>query len=596
MRRARLGTMTWLVWVVLVSQCLAVAPAFAGTRPPRVPVRPRPVAPATPEPASAPAVAPATPALRDSASYPSEEGVRRYLSARLLEQSGQLSEALGEYYRVLALDPLASDLLVRISQVCAQLGDHARSLEFAERALAHDPDEVRALWLLGAARFSTGHAAEALAPLERACELDSTQAEVLRTTARVAESLRRPDVAERAWRRLLWLDDDDGEAWFQVAAAQARRADYAGADASLERAVDLNPTRPGLLFLWGWVKENLDEVPEAAELYQHHLDVHEDDTPTRRRLVGLLMRMDKPSEAYVQAQLVQQAQPDDADALQVVADLALRLKRKGDAGRALSRLRALDPDSPENVARIVVVLAAHERGREAARMADEWVELHPTHPAGTLLAVRAWNAAGVPDSAIARARRGVLQTPDSVGARRLFARTLQDAKRYREAEVAWRQLMELVPTEPGVWLELANCRERGGDVDGAIAAAREAMRMAPEWAPAWNVLGYLLADHDRELPEARRLLEKAIAHSPENGAYVDSYGWLLYRERRFEEARRNLERAVVLTDGDGVVHEHLGDTYRALGLEDLARREYEAARAAGGENVDSAAAKLRRGR
>lgn len=592
MWRARLSAMKWLVWAVLASQLVPVVPASAATRPPRAIVRPRPVAPSTPEPTLAPPVAP----VRDSASYASEEGLRRYLSARLLEQSGQLSEALGEYYRVLALDPLATDLLIRISQVCAQLGDHARSQEFAERALSHAPEDPRALWLLGAARFSTGHAAEALAPLERACELDSMQAEVLRTTARVAESLRRPDVAERAWRRLLWIDDDDAEAWFQVAAAQARRSDFSGADASLERAVDLNPMRPGLLFLWGWVKENLDDGPAAIELYQHHLEVHEDDTPTRRRLVGLLMRMDRPRDAYDQAQLVLQAQPEDADALQVVADLALRLKRKADAGRALSRLRALDPESPENLARIVVVLAAHDRGREAARMADEWVELHPKHPAGTLLTVRAWNAAGVPDSAIARARRGVAQAPDSVGPRRLLARTLQDARRFRDAESEWRVLTRLAPGEPGVWLELAGCRERGGDVDGAVAAAREAVRMAPDWAPGWNVLGYILADHARELPEARRLLEKAIAHSPENGAYVDSYGWLLFREGRFAEARRELERAIVLTEGDGVVHEHLGDTYRALGLEDLARREYEAARAAGGENTDSAAAKLRRPR
>jgi tetratricopeptide (TPR) repeat protein len=589
-RRARLSPMKGLVWAVLVSQLVTVAVASAATRPPRSVVRPQPVAPATPEPAAPVA------AVRDSAQFPSEEGVRRYLSARLLEQAGQLSEALGEYYRALALDPLATDLLVRISQVCAQLGDHARSLEFAERALAHEPDDVRALWLQGAARFSSGRAAEALVPLERACELDSTQAEVLRTTARVAETLRRPDVAERAWRRLLWLDDDDAEAWFQVAAAQARRSDFKGADASLEHVADLNPTRPGLLFLWGWVKENLDDAPAAVELYAHHLEVHEDDTPTRRRLVGLLMRMDRPREAYEQAQLVAQAQPEDPDALQVLADLALRLKRKADAGRALSRLRALDPESPENVARIVVVLAAHDRGREAARMADEWVELHPTHPAGTLLAVRAWNAAGVPDSAVVRARRGVAMAPDSVGPRRLLARTLQDARRYREAEIEWRALAKLMPEEPGVWLELAGCRERGGDVDGAIAAAREALRMAPDWAPAWNVLGYILADHNRELPEARRLLEKAIAQSPENGAYVDSYGWLLFREGRFAEARRELERAVVLTDGDGVVHEHLGDTYRALGLEDLARREYEAAREAGGENAAAAAAKLRRNR
>src|SRR5262249_57818358 len=121
--------------------------------------------------------------------------------------------------------------------------------EFAERALLIDPDDWRALWLQGAARFSTGKTEEALPPLLRACEIDSTQVEVLRTTARVAETLGRSAEAERAWRRIVWVDDEDGEAWFQVAAAEARRGDFKAAAASLDHAVDLNPTPPGPMFL-----------------------------------------------------------------------------------------------------------------------------------------------------------------------------------------------------------------------------------------------------------------------------------------------------------------------------------------------------------
>ena len=94
----------------------------------------------------------------------------------------------------------------------AKLGQGGMGIVY--RALQQDPDDWRALWLKGAALFGTNRAGEALAPLERACELDSTQTDVLRTTAQVAEALSRPDVAERAWRRLVWVDDEDGEAWF----------------------------------------------------------------------------------------------------------------------------------------------------------------------------------------------------------------------------------------------------------------------------------------------------------------------------------------------------------------------------------------------
>jgi tetratricopeptide (TPR) repeat protein len=591
-----------------IALALAARPAFAAPAPatakPPAKSAPAKSTPAKSSPAKAtPAkAAPAKPAPEKPAApaadtlagrYASEEAMRLYLDARLLEQSGKLSEALDQYYRALSLDPRSADLLVRISQILAQTGEPSRSLEFAERALARDPNDWRALWLQGAARFSTGHTSEALAPLERACEIDSTQVEVLRTTARVAESLGRTAVAEQAWRRLVWADDDDGEAWFQVAAAQARRGDFKGAEFSLGRAVDLNPTRPGLMFLQGWVKENLGDEAGAIELYQRHLDAHADDLGTRRRLVGLYARLGRFSEAYEQAKRVGAAVPDDPEAMQIEADLAMKLKKNAEADRVITELRALNPGEPDNTARAVVVLARNGRGRDAGRIADEWMRAHPANDAGPMLATRAWSAAGFPDSALARARRAVALSPDSTEPRRMLARALQGAGRYGEAEHEWLALRAATPEEPGVSLELGGCRERAGNIDGAVSAGRDALKIAPDWPPALNFVGYVLADHDRELPEARKLIERALEKDPENGAYIDSYGWVLYRQGDLAGARERLERAVKLTDGDPVVREHLGDVYRDLKLPDLAREQYKLSVASDGENAKRVGDKLK---
>jgi len=240
-----------------------------------------------------------------------------------------------------------------------------------------------------------------------------------------------------------------------------------------------------------------------------------------------------------------------------------------------------------------VVLARNGRGREAGRMADEWMNQHPDEVAGPLLAVRAWSAAGQPDTALARARRGVAMQPDSTEPRRMLARALQSAGKFDEAEKEWLRIREQMPAEPGVSLELGGCRERAGNVDGAVAAGRDALKIAPDWPPALNFLGYVLADHARELPEARQLIERALEKDPENGAYVDSYGWVLYRQGDLPAARENLERAVRLTQGDPVVREHLGDVYRDLKLPDLAKEQYRLSLAGDGENVKRVGDKLK---
>ena len=90
-------------------------------------------------------------------------------------------------------------------------------------------------------------------------------------------------------------------------------------------------------------------------------------------------------------------------------------------------------------------------------------------------------------------------------------------------------------------LDLAYCREQAGDLSGAEQAARDVLHVEPEDPRALNFLGYLLADHNLKLDEAETLIRKAIEQEPDNGAYVDSMGWVHFRLGRFDEARKELE-------------------------------------------------------
>jgi tetratricopeptide (TPR) repeat protein len=80
-----------------------------------------------------------------------------------------------------------------------------------------------------------------------------------------------------------------------------------------------------------------------------------------------------------------------------------------------------------------------------------------------------------------------------------------------------------------------------------------------------NYLGYMLADRNVRLDEAYQLIQKAVDMSPDNGAYLDSLGWVYFRQGKLTEAEGLLLRAVDLTGQDPTVHEHLGEVYYKLG-------------------------------
>lgn len=521
---------------------------------------------------------PAAPAAADTAgrSAPSEQAMRHYLQGRWSEATGNSPDARAEMSRALSLDPQATEVMLRLSELAASSGEPGRSLELADRVLEREPDNARALWLRGAALFNLGRPAEALAPLEAAARLDSLNVEFVRTLARVAETTERLPLVLSAWDRATRLDDEDPESWFQLASVATRLGRYDLADSALDRCIELNPVRPGTLFLRGWIRENTGRQAEAIDLYRAHLEIHASDYPTRRRLVVLLSRSGRNAEAYREARRLSESRPEDPDALLVEAECAFASGKPAEGERALERLRALAPSDPELVLRSIGVLSRHDRSRTGVKIADAWALLRPSDPRGLSLSARARALAGDYDSAAVYARRLIAATPDSVDSHRLLARIHQDAKRWPEAIAAWRSARQLAPDDPLIMLDLGFCLEQSGDVAGAIAMGREAIKRAPDYPGALNFLGYLLADNSRDLEEALGLITRALEQDPGNGAYLDSYGWVLYRLGRLEEARKQLEGALTLTGGDPVVHEHLGDVYRDLRLLDQARQQYRA--------------------
>jgi Flp pilus assembly protein TadD len=77
------------------------------------------------------------------------------------------------------------------------------------------------------------------------------------------------------------------------------------------------------------------------------------------------------------------------------------------------------------------------------------------------------------------------------------------------------------------------------------------------------------------LPEALKLIRKAVDLEPVNGAYLDSLGWVYFKMGEYELAEVNLRQAVERDAADATVHDHLGDLYQKTGRIRLAVAQWE---------------------
>jgi tetratricopeptide (TPR) repeat protein len=107
--------------------------------------------------------------------------------------------------------------------------------------------------------------------------------------------------------------------------------------------------------------------------------------------------------------------------------------------------------------------------------------------------------------------------------------------------------------------------ERDHDYAKADQYLQKCIVLAPNFAEAFNYLGYMLADRGEQLPRARNLIEKAVNLEPRNGAYLDSLGWVFYKLKQPHQALPQLLRAIQYTpEADATVLDHLGEVYLAL--------------------------------
>ncbi|MEA2492045.1 MAG: hypothetical protein QOH21_3837, partial [Acidobacteriota bacterium] len=133
------------------------------------------------------------------------------------------------------------------------------------------------------------------------------------------------------------------------------------------------------------------------------------------------------------------------------------------------------------------------------------------------------------------------------------------------------------PEELDLQFELGSAYERGGNRKKAEETFGAILAKKPEYAPALNYLGYMWAESGVNLDRAQEMLTRAVGQEPDNGAYMDSLGWVYYRVGNLDLAEKYLTDATRLMPRDATVHEHLGDVLAKRGDLDRALASYRTA-------------------
>jgi tetratricopeptide (TPR) repeat protein len=153
---------------------------------------------------------------------------------------------------------------------------------------------------------------------------------------------------------------------------------------------------------------------------------------------------------------------------------------------------------------------------------------------------------------------------------------LRDGHRYQESYDLLAAALQAAPDEPNLLYETAMSAERLNRLDVMETHLRHLVQLRPDYAHAYNALGYTFADRNIRLKEAYELIDKALQLAPDDGFILDSMGWVQYRLGNLTAARDYLGRAYRLKP-EADVAAHLGEVMWLQGDREGARNVWREA-------------------
>ncbi len=406
--------------------------------------------------------------------------------------------------------------------------------------------------------------------------------------------------------------------------AYTQNHDYAKAEVAYRKAVDLDPTELNHLRGLGQTLLSEEKYSDALTVYQKLIDLMPDDSDNYLRMAQIyreLHQLDKAEENLVKARqynpgslevlfneaMIYEAQGRYDDAIRVISDaitgvkaqstvlpsnrrrLAVLYQELGTLYRDVQNYQAAIytfqelghlGDEEDRRARLLI-METYRLAKDmpkALQAGKEALAKYPDDPAIKSSLALLLGENQQTDEAVKLLESSLKGTAADRDTYLNLSQVYEQGRRYAEAEQAARKAESLAgePQDNEIaWLLLGAVYDKQKQYDKAEEEFKKALGVNPKNAQVLNYYGYMLADRGVRLDEAHDLIQRAVDQEPFNGAYLDSLGWVYFKQNKLEEAEAMLRKAVEHEPRDPTIRLHLGDVLAKQGHMDLAAVEWE---------------------
>lgn len=259
-------------------------------------------------------------------------------------------------------------------------------------------------------------------------------------------------------------------------------------------------------------------------------------------------------------------QPNDADALHLLGDIALQTNNPQDAVELFNRAINSNPQQATFYTNRGLALHALERWDEAADSYDRAIAIKPDYASAYINRGNTLQVLGRWDEAIDSYSCAIALKPDFAEAYFNRGNTLQALKRWQEAVEDFDCAIALKPTLADAYLNRGNSLQELMELEQALVSYDHAIAINPHYADAHFNRGNVLKKLYRT-EEAVESFDRAIALKPDFASAYSNRGLVLAELKKWQAASENFDRAIAL-------NHHYADFHQNKALMLLATKNF----------------------
>lgn len=320
------------------------------------------------------------------------------------------------------MDPERQQHIFQRATTLLQNGDAESAEKMCKSALLEFPQDPNLMCLSGRALIMLYKYAEAEEQLNTAITMfpEFSRSHVVRGELRLAQG--RHDQAADEFRRAVELGDTDPNTQIKLCRALTLKGDRAAAEEAVEESLRLDPSRKRLTE--AFELEKTGRKKEAETIYR---DILKND-------------------------------PENVDALRLLAGLATSQNEHRDAEILLKRALELTPDFGRAMADLIVNQVEQEKIDEALEYGARLTRIGADNPDSYLLMGNAYSAAGRYEDAINAYKKALGLAAEHPGALSGLAHNLKTVGKQEEAIAIYRKCIAANPYFTEAYWSLANLK------------------------------------------------------------------------------------------------------------------------------------------